>query len=220
MQTFVLAMTLHPEVLRQAQAEIDSVVGADRLPQLSDRSRLPYLDAVIKETLRWNVAAPLSLPRATGEDDEYNGYFIPKGAVIFPNVWQMCHDPSLYHDSFTFKPERFLPGGGREPELDPRNFVFGFGRRICPGKDLGDASLFVAFSMVLAVFNISKARDTTGKFIEPEVEYLPGVVSHPKKFQCSITPRSDAAATLIKTVMNERAYDQDDSANLPESKIR
>lgn len=48
--------------------------------------------------------------------------------------------------------------------------------RICPGKDLGDASLFVAFSMVLAVFNISKAQDSTGKIIEPEVEYLPGVV--------------------------------------------
>ena len=60
MQTFILAMTLHPEVVRKAQAEIDSVIGADRLPQLSDRPSLPYLDAVIKETLRWNVAAPLS----------------------------------------------------------------------------------------------------------------------------------------------------------------
>ncbi|KLO09945.1 cytochrome P450 [Schizopora paradoxa] len=219
MQTFILAMTLHPEVVRKAQAEIDSVIGADRLPQLSDRPSLPYLDAVIKETLRWNVAAPLSLPRATGEDDEYNGYFIPKGAVIFPNVWQMCHDPSLYHDSFAFKPERFLPSGGREPELDPRNFAFGFGRRICPGKELGDASLYVAFSTVLAVFNISKARDSAGRLTEPEVEYLPGVVSHPKKFQCSINPRSQGAVALIRTVMTESLYDQDDSAHLPESHI-
>lgn len=78
----------------------------------------------------------------------YKGYFIPKGAMIVPVVWyvnisgvaysisidlitlrQMAHDPENYNDPFTFKPERFLEVEGRMPELDSRNFVFGFGRR-------------------------------------------------------------------------------------------
>jgi len=219
MTAFMLAMTLNPEVVRKAQAEIDAVVGLDRLPQASDRSRLPYVGALLKEVLRWQVPAPMSLPRATGEDDVYNGYFIPKGSVIFPNVWLMCRDPSFYRDPFEFKPERFLPGEGREPEPDPRHLVFGFGRRVCPGKEFADATLFAVFSMILAAFNISKAHDGFGKEIEPPVEFEPGVLNHPKKFKCSITPRSDNVVNLIKTVINESAYDLDDSGKLPASNI-
>jgi len=220
MEAFVLAMTLNPEVVRKAQAEIDAAVGLDRLPQASDRHMLPYVEAVMKEVLRWQVPAPMSLPRATGEDDVYNGYFIPKGSVIFPNVWLMCRDPSLYHEPFDFKPERFLPGEGREPEPDPRHLIFGFARRICPGKEFADATLFAVFSMILATFDISKTRDSFGEVIVPPVEFVPGVLNHPRKFKCSITPRSDNVVTLIKTVMNESAYDLDDSKKLPTSNIQ
>lgn len=104
MATFFLAMALHPLVARRAQEEVDSVIGNERLPVLADRERLPYVDAIVKECLRWNVAAPLckyylsetndshlfcwlALPRATSEDDVYNDKFIPKDSVIFPNVW-------------------------------------------------------------------------------------------------------------------------------------
>ncbi|KLO09944.1 O-methylsterigmatocystin oxidoreductase [Schizopora paradoxa] len=220
LEAFMLAMTLHPEVVRKAQAEIDTVVGSDRLPQISDRPRMPYTDAVLKEVLRWQVPAPMSLPRATKDDDEYNGYRIPAGSTILPNTWLMCHDPSVYHDPFEFRPERFIPMGGRDPELDPKRLIFGFARRICPGKEFADMSLFIAFSMILAVFDISKAQDKLGREIVPLVEYTPGALNHPKRFECRILPRSETAVALIETVKNEGAYDLDDSGNLPPSNIR
>jgi len=87
LETFFLAMTLHPYVFQKAQKEIDSVVGHDRLPTLSDMSSLPYMEAVMKETFRWNAVLPMGLPHATQEDDTYNGYLIPKGSIVFANIW-------------------------------------------------------------------------------------------------------------------------------------
>jgi cytochrome P450 len=85
--SFFLAMTLNPDVQAKAQVEIDQVVGLDRLPTLADKDRLPYLNAVIKELLRWSPVAPLALPHAANEDGFYDGYFIPKDSILIPNVW-------------------------------------------------------------------------------------------------------------------------------------
>ena len=76
---FFLAMVLYPEVQRKAQAELDSVIGQDRLPTLEDREQLPFIEAVVKETLRWNTVTPLGAPRAVVEDDVYDGWLIPAG---------------------------------------------------------------------------------------------------------------------------------------------
>ncbi|KAL1860863.1 hypothetical protein Plec18170_001377 [Paecilomyces lecythidis] len=86
---FFLAMAVYPEVQRKAQEEIDQVVGSERLPGFEDRQNLPYIDAIVKETLRWNPVGPMGLPHMTTEDDIYEGYLIPKGAVILPNIWQV-----------------------------------------------------------------------------------------------------------------------------------
>ena len=80
-------MTLFPSAQRQAQEEIDRVVGPDRLPTLADRDSLPYIEAMVKEVLRWHPVAPMSLPHTSTDDDEYNGYHIPKGSMVFANVW-------------------------------------------------------------------------------------------------------------------------------------
>ncbi|KAF7799349.1 hypothetical protein EIP86_010581 [Pleurotus ostreatoroseus] len=84
--TCIMAMALHPEYQKRAQEEIDRVVGEDRLPTISDRIQLPYVNAVIKETMRWHPALPLSIARCTTKDDVYEGYFIPKGTIVVPNV--------------------------------------------------------------------------------------------------------------------------------------
>ena len=55
-------MALYPEVLKKAQAELDAVVGPDRLPEFEDRASMPYINAVIKELLRWNLVTPLGEP--------------------------------------------------------------------------------------------------------------------------------------------------------------
>ncbi|TFK48071.1 cytochrome P450 [Heliocybe sulcata] len=86
-QVFMLAMATHPEVQHYAQAEIDAVVGRGRLPDCSDRDNLPYVNAVIKEVIRWQPAFPTGIPHASTADDEYGGYFIPKGSIIFGCSW-------------------------------------------------------------------------------------------------------------------------------------
>lgn len=82
-------MSLYPEVLKKAQAELDAVVGPHRLPDFEDRDALVYVNAIIKEALRWHVVTPLSVPHCTLEDDVFNGYFIPAGTTILPNVWSV-----------------------------------------------------------------------------------------------------------------------------------
>ena len=84
---FFLAMTLHPDKQSAAQDEIDRVVGQDRLPTAKDRENLPYVEALIKEVFRWHPIGPMGLPHMSTEDDIFEGYRIPKGAILFPNVW-------------------------------------------------------------------------------------------------------------------------------------
>ena len=84
-------MSLHPDVRAKAQAELHAVVGPHRLPDHSDRNDLPYIEAIIKECLRWQNATPMGIPHAVIEDDEYEGYFIPAGTVVFVNAWWVCY---------------------------------------------------------------------------------------------------------------------------------
>ena len=88
---FFHAMFLFPQVAKKVQAEIDSVVGRDRLPAVKDRADLPYTNAVWKETFRFKCAVPLGIPHSNNEDQFINGYFIPKGSVITPNTGKVNH---------------------------------------------------------------------------------------------------------------------------------
>ena len=87
MEVFFLAAAMHPDSQKAAQAELDAVVGPDRLPEFSDYEHLPYVRAFIKEMTRWHIVSPMGLPHVSEEEDEYNGYIIPAGTVISVNVW-------------------------------------------------------------------------------------------------------------------------------------
>ena len=105
MQALFLALVLYPEVQKKAQAEIDAVIGPNRLPDFEDRPFLPYINAVMKESMRWHLVGPLggpdlssfslciiltgseAIPHMATNDDEYNGYYIPKGTVMIGNAW-------------------------------------------------------------------------------------------------------------------------------------
>lgn len=80
-------MCLNQPVQQKAQEELGRVVGKDRLPSFADRDGLPCIEAIWKETLRWNTVAPPSIPHAAQQDDEIQGYHIPKDAIIIPNTW-------------------------------------------------------------------------------------------------------------------------------------
>jgi hypothetical protein len=87
LSSFLLALLLYPEVQSRAQAEIDHAIGRARLPAFGDRPKMPYVDAVCKEILRWRLVLPLGVAHATTEDNVYKGYFIPKGTTVLPNTW-------------------------------------------------------------------------------------------------------------------------------------
>ena len=87
MQAFFLAMASYPDVQLRAQAELDAVVGTGRLPEYDDQEALPYVNALVKELLRWRSVVPLAVPHRVLEEDEYRGWRIPKGAIVIPNIW-------------------------------------------------------------------------------------------------------------------------------------
>ena len=161
-------MIAHPEFQQRAQAELDDVVGRSRMPTFSDASQLPYIQALIKEALRWRPPLMLGLPHSTTEDDWYNGMFIPKGTTCIVNLWQCHRDPMFYgDDAASFNPERFLDAHGRivpgpAETRDEGHGTYGFGRRICVGKHLANESLFIAMATVLWAVNLERVRDQSG----------------------------------------------------------
>ncbi|KAJ7238158.1 cytochrome P450 [Mycena rebaudengoi] len=90
--TFILAMLHTPEVQKKAQDELDRVVGPDRLPTFTDKKSLPYISAILKESLRWESVIPLGVPHRVMKDDTYQGYSIPAGTIIIANQWGMSTD--------------------------------------------------------------------------------------------------------------------------------
>ncbi|TRM56906.1 cytochrome P450 [Schizophyllum amplum] len=192
---YFLAACKYPEVQKKAQAEIDAVIGTDRLPTLNDRPNLPYVEALVSELYRWLPVAPLALPHRAVNDDVYNGVLIPKDATIFANVWWFFHNEANYKDAYTFNPERFL---GPNPERNPREIgAFGFGRRSCPGEHLAEVSVWISVTKAIAAFHIEKALDAQGNPIEPIADSMDGIISRPYAFACVAKPRSEQVVHII-----------------------
>jgi cytochrome P450 len=176
-------MTRYPDIQAKAREELDAVVGVDRLPKLSDRGQLPYLEAIINEVYRFTSVAPL-VPHQSNTDDVHNGFLLPKGTMVIANTWYvsarysrdviskcsryMSRDPRVYVDPHVFRPSRFL---GSNPEMDPREYIFGFGRCVCPGRRFADDNVFLACAMILATLDIKRACDSEGNEILPEIEF-------------------------------------------------
>ncbi|TFY68441.1 hypothetical protein EVJ58_g1010 [Rhodofomes roseus] len=201
--TFLLAMVLYPEVFKKAQEELDRVVENNRLPTLEDRPNLPYIDCVVKETYRWNPAIPLGIPHFLTEDDEYNGYHMPRDTHIVTNLWAMTRNEEMYRDPSLFRPERFLaPSGSIDMGVeDPRSIVFGYGRRLCPGRLFADTTVFLAVASIAATLNIDKARDAQGNVVTPSAKFPSSFVSFPEAYQCAITPRSPNVMALVEETL-------------------
>ncbi|KAH9847609.1 CyP450 monooxygenase [Lenzites betulinus] len=197
---FVLAMAMYPDVQRKAQAELDSVVGPDRLPNFADRPHLPYVNALVKEVLRWHIIAPVGGAHRSASDDEFHGYRIPAGAIVIPNLWAMSRDPTHYPEPDRLYPERFLLDGQLNPAVrDPSSFAFGFGRRACPGRVFAESSLFITCASVLHALEISPPLDESGIPRKLEMKAAPLAVAHPEPFECRITARSPHMEELVRS---------------------
>ncbi|KAI5118126.1 hypothetical protein M0805_008034 [Coniferiporia weirii] len=198
LSTFILAMLHFPDVMKKAQAELDSVLDASRMPEFDDYENLPYIVAIVNETLRWRPVAVLGgTPHAVTADDEYKGMFIPKGATIFANLAGIMNDPEMFPNPELYRPERFLET--TDPRLKAFELPFGFGRRICPGMHLARNSIFINIARLLWAFDIRPALDKKGREIIPDsLNYTDGFNSRPVSFDCRFVPRGEKVVETIK----------------------
>ena len=127
----------NPRVQQKAQAELDHVIGFNRVMTESDFSNLPYLQCVAKEAMRLHPPTPLMLPHRANANVKIGGYDIPKGSNIHVNVWAVARDPTVWKNPEEFRPERFMEEDVNMKGHDFRLLPFGAGRRVCPGAQLG-----------------------------------------------------------------------------------
>ncbi|RDB26980.1 O-methylsterigmatocystin oxidoreductase [Hypsizygus marmoreus] len=194
--SFFLAMARNPDVQSKAQHELDTVLGPDVLPTFADRGRLRFIECIIKECLRWNPPTPL-IGRSVRKDDLFGDWVIQAGSFIIVNAWAYTHDPRVYPEPFEFNPSRFLPNDNTPVPPDPRLYIFGLGRRRCPGVDLSSNVLYIMIATTLSLFNVLSELDENGKPKLPEVRYTTTFTSHPLPFKCRIVPRSQETAKAI-----------------------
>ncbi|KAJ7223155.1 cytochrome P450 [Mycena pura] len=172
--SFIAIMLRHPEVQERAYREIVSVVGTTRLPDLSDRRALPYVNAIIQEIHRFNPAVPL-VTHGNSVEEEYEGMRIPKKTWVMGNVWAMLHDEEVYPEPDKFVPERFAPPDGAAAQPDPNGIVFGFGRRRCPGLHFANAYLYLVVARTLALFKLVPPDGDYQAL--PPIEFMLGLIS-------------------------------------------
>ncbi|EJD05111.1 cytochrome P450 [Fomitiporia mediterranea MF3/22] len=195
---FFLMMTLHPEVTKKAQEEIDRIVGTYRMPSFEDRKDLPYIECLLKELYRIHPPGPLGMPHITTQTEEYRSWVIPDGTIVISNIWQMMRDEAVFQKPGEFVPERFL-NKTLSGEEDPSVIVFGFGRRVCPGKYLADTTLWLAIVSVLAMFDIEPyTNPATGEVELPKNEVQEEqLILELKPFKCKISPRSGRTSVIL-----------------------
>ncbi|KAI3857075.1 hypothetical protein MKX03_015447 [Papaver bracteatum] len=145
----------NPEMMKMAKAEISEVVGHGiKKMEESDIENLPYLRAVVKETLRFHPPGAFPIPRTVTQDIEVIGYSIPKGTLVLVNIWGIGKDPSSWDDPLSFKPERFLNSAidyvGRILSI---YIPFRAGRRICPGLPLAEQMINVMLGSFVQSFD-------------------------------------------------------------------
>ncbi|GJN33880.1 hypothetical protein PR202_gb22508 [Eleusine coracana subsp. coracana] len=142
----------NPKLLAKATEELDNVIGRNRLVTETDLPHLPYIEAIVKETMRLHPPVPLLLPHLSREDTSVNGYAIPAGTIALVNVWAIARDPALWDAPEEFWPERFI---GSKVDVKGQHFEllpFGSGRRVCPGYNLGLKIMMLSLANLLHGF--------------------------------------------------------------------
>ncbi|EJT98941.1 cytochrome P450 [Dacryopinax primogenitus] len=196
LENFLVAMLLFPKVWERGREEIERVIGQERLPKMQDRAMLPYCQAMVQEILRWRPVVPLGIPHAMLEDGLYSGYRFPRGTTVIASIWSMTHNSKIYPHPEEFRPERFLSDDGTRV-LDGGREAFGFGRRVCPGQHLAEASVFAFIITFLWGANMTGSSSFDGTVI-----YETGAVNRPKEIPCQIQVRSEQCLDMLQASLS------------------
>ncbi|XP_023139824.1 cytochrome P450 1A1 [Amphiprion ocellaris] len=166
----VMYLVANPEMQERLYQEIKDNVGLDRTPLLSDKTKLPLLEAFILELFRHSSFLPFTIPHCTSKDTSLNGYFIPKDTCVFINQWQINHDPDLWKDPSSFNPERFLSADGTEVNKmeGEKVLIFGLGRRRCIGEVIARHEVFLFLAIIIQNLHF---HNLPGKPLDMTPEY-------------------------------------------------
>ncbi|ORY58411.1 cytochrome P450 [Pseudomassariella vexata] len=204
--TVITIMMEYPEWQKKVQDEVDRVVGAERLPAFDDLPNLPVFRAVIKEGIRWrSIVAEIGVPHLLDEDDFYEGFFIPKGTMVYANY-------NLYPDGAVFNPDRWLNPAYptyREPLIVYPNLLnftsFGYGRRVCPGPNFTERTLTIMTARIAWACDIKKRIDpATKKEMPLNIRYEPTPNPKPLPFPSDIKPRNKKRTELVRKEAERR----------------
>ncbi|CAM8958491.1 unnamed protein product [Rhodiola kirilowii] len=163
-------------IMQAARDEIDKVVGKNRIVEESDVPNLPYIQAIIKETLRLHPPIPV-LARKSTKEVTVAGYTIPEGSILFINNWDMVRNPKYWDSPLEFKPNRFLSADG--PDVKGQHFnvlPFGSGRRGCPGMTLAMMELPMVFAAMVQCFEW-KLPGSSGEKMMVDMTEQPGLTA-------------------------------------------
>jgi len=200
MQWFSALIPAYPEIQAKAHAELDRVVGRNRMPTVEDEKNLPYIHAIIKEVERSHNPFWLGTPHTNTQDFTYRGQFIPKDTVLVLNTYTMHHDPARHPDPFTFNPDRYLSDSTTSAEsanlsnaMERDHWMFGVGRRICPGMWVAEREVWLSISRMLWAFKMEEIPN------EPidlkEYDGLSG--RSPVPFRIKMIPRHEKVAEIL-----------------------
>nr|CAD7588588.1 unnamed protein product [Timema genevievae] len=180
-----LYLLLFPEVQKRAQAEIDAVVGRDRLPSLNDRPHMPYMEAMVLESVRMFMGRTFSIPHRAVKDTTLQGYNIPKDTMVICNFNGTLMNKMFWGDPENFRPERFLDEDGKV--VIPDYYTpFGFGKHRCMGETLAKSNVFLFMAALLQNFTFSTPVGT----MPPSTEAVDGVTPSPRPFQALVLSRT------------------------------
>ncbi|KAE9386355.1 cytochrome P450 [Gymnopus androsaceus JB14] len=201
MQWFSALIPAYPDIQKKAQDELDRVVGRNRLPNAEDEKNLPYIHAIIKEVERCHNPFWLGTPHVNTEDFTYRSQFIPKDTVVVLNTYTMHHDPQRHPEPFRFNPDRYVRDSTLSSEsanlpnpFERDHWMFGVGRRICPGMWVAEREIFLVISRLLWTF---KMEEIPGEPIDlKEYDGLSG--RSPVPFRIKMTPRHEKVVEVLE----------------------
>ncbi|KAL4340548.1 hypothetical protein GQ457_08G027500 [Hibiscus cannabinus] len=185
---WAMAELLHnPKTIQEARRELQQKIGKGKMVDESDVTCLPYLQAIVNETLRLHPPVPLLIPRKAEEDIQVHNLVVPKGAQVLINVWSIGRDPNCWEEPELFRPERFI---GSEVDVTGRDFgliPFGGGRRICPGLPLAIRMLHLVLGSLIHSFHWELQHGVTPENLNMDDSY--GLVLQ-KAQRLRVIPRS------------------------------